>query len=163
MRVKYARGCTCGKRMVFEPHVCLWCGRGQYKLDVIREVPRLRRLPWDLGALQREGRRPDPHLDNVVRLDRLRDAWKVPPAPAVEPDEVPLTSQQRRCLALAAEGLSNEQIAAVIGRSPGVVSVHLSNAYATLGLSGLGVGRTSPARRQAVEWWRSVHSGELAA
>lgn len=72
--------CRCGKLLRFDDSgTCLWCGHGDIvirALDLRR--PRLRRLPRDLGTIQREGRRPDPHLDNVVRLDRLRDRWKVP-------------------------------------------------------------------------------------
>lgn len=65
-----------------DPEYCIWCGRGPCRLPPSRRAGQLRRLPRDLGAFVREGRRPDPNLDNVVRLDRLRrDAWKVPPAP----------------------------------------------------------------------------------
>jgi hypothetical protein len=83
----YGGGCICGKahegRMLVADGTCLWCGRGTCRTPPrAGRSPRLRRLPRDLGALQREGRRPDPHLDNVVRLDRLREAWKMPPAPA---------------------------------------------------------------------------------
>ena len=57
----------------------MWCGHGEPVGEIEAKMPRrLRRLPRDLGAIQREGRRPDPHLDNVVRLDRLKDFWKVP-------------------------------------------------------------------------------------
>lgn len=78
--------CICGKapdgRMIVADGTCLWCGRGvcANPSNLGRRV-RLRRLPRDLGALAREGRRPDPQLDNVVRLDRLREAWKVPHGP----------------------------------------------------------------------------------
>jgi hypothetical protein len=51
---------------------CLWCGYG----EIVVIVPRARRggvrLPWNLGELAREGRRPDPRCENVARLQRLR-------------------------------------------------------------------------------------------
>jgi hypothetical protein len=72
--------CRCVDPLVFadDPQHCFRCGKGPCAMPPGGRAIRLRRLPWDLGALQREGRRPDPHLDNVVRLDRLRDGWKVP-------------------------------------------------------------------------------------
>lgn len=85
--VKRSRECICEKRMFVVFGICFWCGHG------VPEAPpeagraaRLRRLPRDLGAFVREGRRPDPHLDNVVRLERLRERWKVPRLQLVEPD-----------------------------------------------------------------------------
>lgn len=86
----HAPGCICGKRLfLIEPELCSWCGRGVCVVPSSGRGARLRRLPRDLGAFEREGRRPDPHLDNVVRLDRLREAWKVPPVP--EPSRLDLT------------------------------------------------------------------------
>ena len=70
-----AGGCKCGKRMLMAANEgsCLWCGHGDVVVPVVARTPRARRLPFDLGALQREGRHPDLGLDNVVRLDRLTD------------------------------------------------------------------------------------------
>lgn len=71
-----------------DPEHCAKCGRGPCRVPPFSRAPRLRRLPRDLGAFQREGRHPDPNLDNVVRLDRLRkESWKVP-APLVGPLEL---------------------------------------------------------------------------
>lgn len=64
--------CRCGKRLFEEMNegTCLWCGYGDINLATLpprvagRE--RRRRLPWNLGALQREGRVADPRCDNVV-------------------------------------------------------------------------------------------------
>lgn len=84
----FGGGCKCGKarerRMLVADGICLWCGRGVCSTPPSPDRrARLRRLPRDLGALQREGRRPDPCLENVVRLDQLRDRWMVPrPVPA---------------------------------------------------------------------------------
>ena len=85
------RLCKCGKRLLedFNEGTCLSCGYGDVQIAPVGlgRCRRLRRLPQDLGAILREGRRPDPHLDNVVRLDRLRDAWKVPAVPDEELEE----------------------------------------------------------------------------
>lgn len=69
--------CICGKHLFVAVNdgTCWWCGYGDVKVRK-RDHGRARtpRLPRDLGALQREGRRPDPYADNVVRLDRLPNA-----------------------------------------------------------------------------------------
>jgi hypothetical protein len=84
-----AEGCICGRRLLlaFNEGTCLCCGHGDVQPAAApygaRPI-RLRRLPRDLGALLREGRRPDPNLENVVRLDRLRDRWKVPRLELIE-------------------------------------------------------------------------------
>jgi hypothetical protein len=68
------RDCRCGKQLLAAVNegTCLWCGYG----DIVVVAPARRapepRLPWNLGELAREGRRPDPRCGNVVRLDRLR-------------------------------------------------------------------------------------------
>jgi hypothetical protein len=84
-----AGGCVCGKRLLlaFNEGTCLCCGHGDVQPAAVpygARPSRLRRLPRDLGAFQREGRRPDPNLENVVRLDRLRDRWKVPRLELIE-------------------------------------------------------------------------------
>jgi hypothetical protein len=86
--VRRGGGCICGKahagRTIVAEGTCLWCGRGTCSGGTIdggrkRDRPvRLRRLPSDLGQVAREGRRPDPLLDNVVQLDDWRQWWKVP-------------------------------------------------------------------------------------
>jgi hypothetical protein len=82
--VKRANGCKCGRMLASsdDPMHCFWCGHGPCVLPAYGRAIRMRRLPRDLGAIQREGKRPDPLLENVVRLDRLRDGWKVPPVSA---------------------------------------------------------------------------------
>lgn len=72
---KVAHGCRCGKHL-FE-HVnegtCWWCGHGDVRTPA---TPRsLARLPRDLGALQREGRRiPFGVFEHVVRREALTGA-----------------------------------------------------------------------------------------
>jgi hypothetical protein len=83
--------CKCGKarqgRALVSDGICHWCGRGVPVAPPFRgRTPRLRRLPRDLGQLQREGRHPDLNLENVVRLDRLRRHWSIPRVEPVEKD-----------------------------------------------------------------------------
>lgn len=84
--MRYATNCRCHDPLVFddEPEHCFRCGRGPFQMAASGRARRRRRLPWDLGALHREGRRPDPHLENVVRLDRLRDQPRAPQLHLVE-------------------------------------------------------------------------------
>lgn len=60
--------CRCHKHMLEAANegTCLWCGHGDVHEAAAQASTRRRRLPRDLGALAREGRRPDPRLDNVV-------------------------------------------------------------------------------------------------
>jgi len=51
-------------------------------------------------------------------------------------DVEPISARELEVLQRAAEGLSNEEIAASMGLSPRTVERHLSNAYAKLGISG---------------------------
>lgn len=66
--------CRCGKRMLQRANegTCLWCGHGDVEIPVKSELRKRRRLPVDLGALAREGRRADPRLDNVIPCIRRR-------------------------------------------------------------------------------------------
>lgn len=63
--------CICTKRMLENANegTCLWCGHGDaHSIHTITEA-RLARLPRDLGAHQREGRRfPDRTFENIQRL-----------------------------------------------------------------------------------------------
>jgi hypothetical protein len=75
----FARGCECVEgplTFADEPRHCSRCGRGPCRNSPYRGERSGRvcpeRLPVDLGALVREGRRPALALDNVVRLDALR-------------------------------------------------------------------------------------------
>jgi hypothetical protein len=67
-----ASGCVCGRRFLQEANegTCLICGHGDVDvapcLDISRA--RLRRLPRNLGAILREGRRLAPgRFENVAR------------------------------------------------------------------------------------------------
>lgn len=98
-----------------------------------------------------------------MRFERLavRPAlWLLPPLEDTEPV---LRPAERRVLAQVANGLSNAQVAAVLGLSVGTIGVHLSNVYLTLGLQTTRGRASSDARVQAVEWWLGVHTAELAA
>lgn len=72
------RGCICGKareRLMFAfEGTCLWCGHG-HCCDPTHSPNsgRPRRLPRDLGRLQRIGGRVPLHFENVVHLDRIRN------------------------------------------------------------------------------------------
>ncbi len=65
---------------------------------------------------------------------RMRDliARSLPPAERADPDRPPLTRQQRRILQLVAEGLTNDEIARRLSRSPGTVKKHLDDIYARM-------------------------------
>jgi DNA-binding CsgD family transcriptional regulator len=136
-------------------------------------MSRLRRLPRDLGAFVREGRHPDPHLDNVVRLDRLRrDAWKVPPVPLHDPEpelgvvtapDARLTPQQQRVLSYFSAGMSYEQVANALQMTENGLSTHVSNMYARLGITATRGRGGGGAMEAAVAWWRRQHDWTLAA
>lgn len=70
-----AGACICGKAHVRSMFVfdgiCMWCGHGTPSTPVAKDR-RGPRLPRDLGALQREGRRVPLRFPNVVHMDRLR-------------------------------------------------------------------------------------------
>lgn len=166
--MKRAPGCRCKNPLFFteEPEHCFRCGRGPCTVNVYGRRPmRRRRLPDDLGAFVREGRRPDPHLENVVRFDRLRPGPRtVPPVEWEEGvHEVRLSPGQERVLSLAADGLSNQQIANVVGTTTGTVGAQLAQAYQRIGLEPGQPGPRSANRAAAIEWWRSAHEGRLAA
>lgn len=158
---RMAPGCICGKRMVFAGEgTCLWCGRGPCAMLAVRRMPRLRRLPWDLGAIQREGKRPDPHLENVVRLDRLRDWWKVPPLQLVPTIGATvtldvLTAREVAVLALVAEGVLYRTIGARLDMTEGAVTGCVHYMCTT---------KIRCSRAELVEWyWDQVGAVELAA
>jgi hypothetical protein len=65
------RGCRCGKHLFEQENegTCMWCGHG---LPIVRKrvslYRGLLRLPRDLGAILREGRRLNPgRFENVRR------------------------------------------------------------------------------------------------
>lgn len=70
----HAGPCDCNDTLIFadEPHHCHRCGHGPLQTPPAKRPLAMRRLPRDLGAIQRAGRRPDPNLENVVQLDRIR-------------------------------------------------------------------------------------------
>jgi DNA-binding CsgD family transcriptional regulator len=148
--VKYGGPCICGKASlrlsIVTEGICNWCGRGVPTAPAkIGRGSRLRRLPWDLGAFVREGRHPDPHLDNVVRLDRLRDRWKVPPVPeGIDPGGWPLTAAQHEALSMASTGLLSREIGEQLGITKQAVDKRLEDACLRLGVS---------RRRDAIEIW----------
>lgn len=71
--------CKCGKHLL-EPlneGTCLWCGHGDPHTIHTLADKQLARLPHDIGAYQREGRRvPFGVFENVTRL-RPRPAGQV--------------------------------------------------------------------------------------
>lgn len=152
---RYADGCKCGKRLflVGEPELCFWCGRGPVQLVRRGRGSRLRRLPRDLGAFVREGRRPDPNLDNVVRLDRLRNARRTTmPAEQINHLGKDLTRTEMRVLRLVAEGLSNKHVAERLVVSEQTVKFHMTHLMAKLGVD---------SRLLAARWyWVNVESRE---
>ena len=108
----------------------------------------------DLGAaLRRGGHRRDARgplregLDLANRcgsvvetdraLDELRAAGARPRRPAVSGVDA-LSAQERRIAAMAAEGLSNRQIAEALFLTRRTVEMHLTGAYRKLGVSGRG-------------------------
>ncbi|MFI1358279.1 ATP-binding protein [Streptomyces sp. NPDC020898] len=66
------------------------------------------------------------------------------PAPAPAPAPCPLTSREREVAALVAEGMSNQQIASALGRSPRTVHTHVENILAKLGFA---------SRARIASWW----------
>jgi hypothetical protein len=156
--VFYAQGCRCSRPLMFsdDPEHCIRCGRGPCVVLFPARAARRRRLPMDLGTLQREGRRPDPHLENVVRLDRLR-----PRRPTltlverVEPDVSVeyLTRIQAEVLSLKAAGLAVDEIADRLGISEVAVRGRLNY------VSGRKLGLSVP---DAVKWWGDQSRGVAA-
>lgn len=79
----------------------------------------------------------------TLLLRTLMDSWGAAPAPmqAAAPLEVlcasvELTERQREVVRWAAQGLSNKQIARILGISPETVKTHLHHAFARAGVNG---------------------------
>jgi DNA-binding CsgD family transcriptional regulator len=171
--VKRAAGCRCTRPLVFadDPEHCCRCGHGPCAPLLAVRVTRRRRLPWDLGALQREGRRPDPHLENVVRFDRLRPGPRAvlmlvepgePELPAVEALGL-LTDREAQVLnAFAAGHATRLRVADRLGIDTQGVTNAMTGVYRKLGINPWDGGHKA-ARQAAVDWWLSAHEGRLAA
>lgn len=149
----YALGCQCGHPLYLkdDPEHCLRCGHGPCVLPRLPTHNRRRTLPRDLGAFQREGRRPDPNLDNVVRLDRLRRSRRIMEVIGVRSiQEARLTRREVEVLRLVADGLSDREVAARLTISPQTVKFHLSHVLKKLNVRN---------RVLAARWhWQHVES-----
>lgn len=95
--VTHTGTCGCDDPLVFadEPRHCHRCGHGPLNTPPAKQPPTMRRLPRDLGAIQRAGNRPDPNLENVVRLDRIRRQRAPRLAPVIQLRPRPQTREGR--------------------------------------------------------------------
>ena len=165
--MRFGGPCICGKarrgESLVSEGICHWCGRGVPIAPMCgHRLPRLRRLPRDLGVFQREGRRLDPNFDNVVRLDRLRRYWAVPrvapegPTATATATVDELTDRQLEVMELVGDGFSDADVAERLGVAVSTVGVHMCHIRQVIGVH---------RRADALAWWHSqqVRSRERAA
>ncbi|MEU6228915.1 LuxR C-terminal-related transcriptional regulator [Streptomyces sp. NPDC047042] len=80
-------------------------------------------------------RGPDEAIAFALRTASVPEPAAVPVPAAPLPAPSPLTPREREVAALVAEGMSNRQIAAALGRSPRTVDDHVENIMAKLGFA----------------------------
>jgi ATP/maltotriose-dependent transcriptional regulator MalT len=92
------------------------------------------RASADLDAL-RERLLADSHLELVDRVELADAVISLPPARVEETIHEALTAREHEVLALAADGLSNRDIASALAISEHTVKFHLAAIFGKLGAS----------------------------